>query len=138
MSLAQGTVEFLKQMRERRIVLGLSQNDLDIAVGLTWGHCAKIESGARVPTATMQDMIAEALGFEIMPIIEEREIPRLTLTIADTPTDDRKSTVYRRSMRSQGKYRRRERADRAKAVKSARSDVVDKVRLRLRASLDMD
>ena len=53
------------RMRERRVMLGLSQQDLAALIGVTYQQTHKYEKGInRVPAARLY-YIAKALGFEV-------------------------------------------------------------------------
>jgi hypothetical protein len=50
----------------RRVQLGLSQPDLDAAIGWPDGYCAKLESGARTSSPPTLLMWCDALGLQII------------------------------------------------------------------------
>ena len=60
--------EFVRQMVERRIELGLSQEDLCFVTGLADGHINKLEAFDRIAKFPTLLIWASALGLSIKPL----------------------------------------------------------------------
>ncbi|GAA1890225.1 hypothetical protein GCM10009715_39940 [Paeniglutamicibacter psychrophenolicus] len=54
-----------QEIRERRLALGLSQTEVAAAAGMTQPALSRLEAGGVVPTITVLDRIATALGAEL-------------------------------------------------------------------------
>lgn len=59
-----------RRIRERRIVLGMTQQDLAETIGLTYQQVHKYETGLNRISAGILDRIAQALGVEVSHFYE--------------------------------------------------------------------
>lgn len=70
-----------KNLRNRRLMLGLSQSDVEAAAGLAKDHVAKLEVGLRLPRFPTYIAWAETLGYDIALV--PKALPDQVLAIID-------------------------------------------------------
>lgn len=66
----------IAKLRARRLQLGLSQEDVNAAAGLTDGHIGKLESQARTASLPTLALWAQTLGLEVA--FSPATLPRAT------------------------------------------------------------
>jgi transcriptional regulator with XRE-family HTH domain len=62
-----------KEIKQRRLELGLSRKDLQEATGLSYPYLSEIETGKKMPSTQVLRRVAEALGTEASELLQAAE-----------------------------------------------------------------
>jgi transcriptional regulator with XRE-family HTH domain len=79
------TVHDPGELRERRILAGLNQDDLASLTRLTQSYISLLERGQREPTAKTLKVIADALDCKIGDLMRKRDRRRPKSAVASVP-----------------------------------------------------